>query len=400
MKTILSEDNSRPFVPSSPSNGLETEKEGWIAENPGDNLYGDVHYYNYGSQPLNYKIYPNTRFASEYGYESFPSLNTLLPIANASDLTYPLSSLFEFRQHHGNGNKEIEDMIKTYFKLPAHGHAERMEDLIYLSQIIQAMAIKTETEFYLRNRQINSKGEGFTMGALYWQLNDIWQAPTWSSIEFGGKWKMLHYYAKKMFQNLLVSPYENDGQLMVSIVRDDLSGTLEFDLFVKLFKWSSFDPVKTVSIKVSTNQSTSNLVYQQKISDLLNMTKCKSRNECMIQVEISNLKLNLYADNFLFLEPLKNAVGLTKPNLKILEITKVAKPHNSFLKIKLQADHIAPFVWFDLKFNSKITGTFSENGFLMLNNTKLIQFTPDHNNLTVKDLIADLTVKSLTDVVS
>jgi beta-mannosidase len=69
------------------------------------------------------------------------------------------------------------------------------------------MSTKTETEFYRRNRAIDPlSGDGFTMGALYWQLNDIWQAPSWASIEFGGKCKILHYFAKNMFENLLISP--------------------------------------------------------------------------------------------------------------------------------------------------------------------------------------------------
>lgn len=44
-------------------------------------------------------------------------------------------------------------------------------------QITQAMAMKAESEFY---RQ--SQADWYTMGALYWQLNDVWQAPSWSSI--------------------------------------------------------------------------------------------------------------------------------------------------------------------------------------------------------------------------
>ncbi len=97
-----------------------------------------------------------------------------------------------------------------YFNLPSHGGVERLSDLVYLSQITQAIAMKTETEFYRRNREIDPKnGNGYTMGALYWQLNDIWQGPTWASIEFGGKWKLLHNYAQSFMNNQLVSPFED-----------------------------------------------------------------------------------------------------------------------------------------------------------------------------------------------
>jgi beta-mannosidase len=100
-------------------------------------------------------------------------------------------------------------------KLPSHGGKDRLNDLIYLSQILQAMAMKTETEFYRRNREIDPKtGNGYTMGALYWQLNDIWEGPTWASIEFGGKWKLLHYFAKNFLSNQLVSPFEDTNETL------------------------------------------------------------------------------------------------------------------------------------------------------------------------------------------
>jgi beta-mannosidase len=49
-------------------------------------------------------------------------------------------------------------------------------------EINQAVGIKTEVELYRRRQSCLTDGKGLTMGALYWQLNDIWQAPTWASI--------------------------------------------------------------------------------------------------------------------------------------------------------------------------------------------------------------------------
>ena len=266
-RIILSEDNSRPYVASSPFNGLESVEENWIAKNPEDTLYGDVHYYNYGDEPLDWTIYPKTRFASEYGFQSYPSLQTLASVTNISDLVIPISKslLMEHRQHLPGGRDYMQSMISNYLKLPASGGVDRFGDFIYLSQIIQAMAVKTETEFYRRNREIDGKtGEGYTQGALYLQLNDICQGPTWSSLEFGGKWKMLHYYAKRMFDNLLVSPYEENGILKVSIVRDDLLKNVSFQVKVHVYKWTSLVPVATQISNVSTSMASAYLVYKKK----------------------------------------------------------------------------------------------------------------------------------------
>jgi len=122
-------------------------------------------------------------------------------------------------------------------KLPSHGGKERLDDLIYLSQIFQAMAMKTETEFYRRNREIDSKckGCGYTMGALFWQLNDIWQGPTWASLEFGGKWKLLHSFARNFLSNQLASPFEDHNEILkVSFDKKSIKITLEMIEILRL----------------------------------------------------------------------------------------------------------------------------------------------------------------------
>lgn len=81
-----------------------------------------------------------------------------------------------------------------------------MNEFSYLSQIHQAIAVRTQSEHYRRYRsRLTSTGLGNTMCALYWQLNDVWAAPTWSSIDFDQRWKAAHYHVKKMFQPVLIS---------------------------------------------------------------------------------------------------------------------------------------------------------------------------------------------------
>ena len=94
-------------------------------------------------------------------------------------------------------------------------------DAILLNQLTQASCIKAQSEHYRRARsEVKSNGEGLTMGALYWQLNDIWQAPTWASLEYGGRWKVLHYFSANFFAPVLISPWTYGNQLGVHVVSD------------------------------------------------------------------------------------------------------------------------------------------------------------------------------------
>uniref|UniRef100_A0A6G1SGI4 beta-mannosidase n=1 Tax=Aceria tosichella TaxID=561515 RepID=A0A6G1SGI4_9ACAR len=217
-------DPTRPYVESSPSNGLMSETQpNTISRHPNDNKYGDVHHYDYLMDSFDWTVYPSTRFASEYGFQSYPSFNALTSISLPSDWKYPLTSNILHRQHRLTGETEMKLQIKVHFNEIKSGGVDKFKSFIYLSQLTQAIAIKTETEFYRRNRFIDPDTKlGKTMGALYWQLNDVWQAPTWSSIEYGGKWKMLHYFARRFFFPIQVMPY-----IVQPSVASSISNTLQ-----------------------------------------------------------------------------------------------------------------------------------------------------------------------------
>ncbi|XP_064440948.1 beta-mannosidase isoform X3 [Mirounga angustirostris] len=181
-KIVLAEDKTRPFIISSPTNGAESIKEGWLSVNPYDNNFGDVHFYDYISDCWNWKVFPKARFVSEYGYQSWPSFSTLEKVSSEEDWSY--NSKFSLhRQHHADGNNEMLLQIGFHFKLPESTDTlQTFKDTIYLTQVMQAQCVKIETEFYRRSRSEIVDGQGYTMGALYWQLNDIWQAPSWASL--------------------------------------------------------------------------------------------------------------------------------------------------------------------------------------------------------------------------
>ncbi|CAG2176894.1 unnamed protein product, partial [Oppiella nova] len=397
-KLILEEDSSRTFVGSSPSNGDEEVQEDWVSDHSSDTRYGDVHYYTYDKPLWNWRQYPSGKFASEYGYISYPSVETLLTALNESDLTFPIGDALEHRQHHPGGTKSIENAIGNYFKLPSHGGVDRFEDLVYLSQVIQAMAMKVETEFYRRNREVDPKtGNGNTMGALYWQLNDIWQGTTWASIEYGGKWKLLQSYANDFFSNQLVTAYEDTNEtLKVVLVRDDFGGKQKFDLLLSVYNWTSLKPTEELQVLVLSEKGFSvQTVWHDYIPDLLKKFKCEDRTQCVIRVEIPQFR----ASSFLLLAEPKNS-KIVNPNLKLVSVVKRDKPvdNKHVFDITLSAEAVAPFVAMDFKRNSGIRGNFPENGFFIFDHQKTITFVTK-SNVTEQQISDNLTFKTLTDVV-
>lgn len=177
---INKNDPSREVLTSSPSNGnFNGDRSFGIGTDPQNAHYGDIHFYIIDHNSWKPENFHQPRFASEYGFQSFPA--GWSDVMRADD---NLTKLVDHRQHHPSKSVPIvlliEENLKVNFeKLP-------WDEKIYLSQLSQAIATKVETEVYRTGRDSFMN----TMGALYWQLNDVWVAPSWSSIEYNGNFKV------------------------------------------------------------------------------------------------------------------------------------------------------------------------------------------------------------------
>lgn len=400
-------DSTRPYMESSPSNGALSKSQPYaIARVPNDNKFGDVHHYDYLADSFEWTSFPSTRFASEYGFQSYPSFNALRSISTPNDWKYPLTPNILHRQHRLTGEAEVKLQIKMHFNELAAGGIDKLKTFVYVSQLTQAIAIKTETEFYRRNRFIDPETKlGKTMGALYWQLNDVWQAPTWSSIEYGGVWKMLHYFARRFFFPIQAMPYliqaptpmssyyqqtatkpqqvmqvyQNITQqpqapsiFVVDLVRDDLFHLLDsFNVTIKYYRWTSFIPVwqDTVYVKHTRPQNVTR-IYEQDVSRILRQPGAVSLTGGVFQVNIeSQPRFGLsQIENYLMpVAPARvTAMRVAKISLELVqgpfELTDVSTdpegrwrsadgPSSQWscaYRLTLASDSIAMFVWLDL----------------------------------------------------
>ena len=190
------EDPSRTYWPGSPSSGPD-EMEPYVFEK------GDIHYWDvwHAGQPFEDYYTTEPRFVSEFGYQSFPSTDSLRTVIDEADFN-PTSPMMEHHQRNPGGNTTILKRMSSYFRFPFD-----FEDFVYVSQLLQAEAMSTSIEHWRRRKPT-------TMGALYWQLNDLWPVASWSSIEYDGKWKAQQYAARRQFAPVLVSfhpTFEGEG---------------------------------------------------------------------------------------------------------------------------------------------------------------------------------------------
>jgi len=393
-------DPSRPFAPSSPSNGLETAREGYLAENPQDNLFGDIHYYEYVSDTWDWTTYPIPRFASEYGFQSWSSFETISKVSTIDDWDY-FSEFITARQHHMYGNMELYLGALLHMHTPEQCSQKRKQcepvevfkNILYLTQIFQAMSLKTETEHYLRHQNIiNKNSEGLTMGALYWQLNDVWQTVSWSSIEFGGKWKMAHYYAVNFFAPFLITPVEDDDDLQVYSVISQAHVPLKMKMSIKVHRWDIFKPLYMEEIAFTQASEFSKKIFEVDTESLITSAGCKSRAYCFLHFTLYNSSSSVISTNFLFLSQLRDAKGLKAPKLQVLNVREL--PNANDFELELISDAIAPFVWLEA---TGIEGRFSDNGFLMTTSRKQVVFY-SWQNVTRSQLLAKLNVFSLQNI--
>jgi beta-mannosidase len=180
-------DGATPYWPSSPWRGSFKDDcdEG--------TRRGDTHFWDvwHARKPVSdYTLRP-FRFCSEFGMQSYASTQTMLDFCPPGDRNL-FGASSENHQKNQEGNRIILDYVTRLF-----GYPKSQDDLVYLSQVNQAYCMRTAVEFYRSNMPR-------CMGSLYWQLNDCWPCASWSSLEHSGRWKALHYAARRFFAPALV----------------------------------------------------------------------------------------------------------------------------------------------------------------------------------------------------
>ncbi|KAB7633028.1 beta-mannosidase [Stenotrophomonas rhizophila] len=197
-----------PYWSSSPSNDLD--------EKANDSTRGDKHYWQvWGNPALPVTAYlrETPRFMSEYGLQAWPVLRTLDGIIPAAEQQVDSPTV---RAHQkfmaGEGNQRLLKYIEEEYGTPRD-----FPTFVYLSQVMQADGIQLAALHHRASRP-------YTMGSLYWQLNDVWPGASWSSIDYAGRWKALHFHAKRFFADHAVAALRDEGVTRVSLLNDRQQG--------------------------------------------------------------------------------------------------------------------------------------------------------------------------------
>lgn len=379
-------DPYRPFVVSSPSNGRWADENGWIGTDPYSSYYGDIHYYNYIANGWDINTYPRPRFSSEYGVQSLPSYYNLQPVtSNIDNLTID-SSFINHRQHLPLGNGIMKLLIRQNFKLPKANDLQlNFKNYIYLSQINQAQSLRVQSESYRQSRSsVNKAGEGNTMGALYWQLNDVWQAPSWSSIDTDGRWKMLHYYAKHFFAPIIISPHLSPSHVLtLFIISDELLARFNCHVELNVHRINTIAQPDIYTLRydnITVVANSANELTTIKLDDILKNASCGdnyvvAKTQCIVELLLKDENGNEIAPpNYVYPAPPKDMI-LPSCGLNVTFARNDSKSYRITIE-SYCGPHL--FVWFDLTDSQR--GKLTENGFHILRGIKTIYYYPDISN--------------------
>jgi beta-mannosidase len=202
---VLASDPDRRFWPSSPCAGALDYGDAWH-----DDSRGDMHFWAVWHEGKDFEHYHTVkpRFCSEFGFQAFPTMTAIRHFAEPSQWN-AMSPVMEFHQRDKGLNGRIVETMTRYFRTPTS-----FEGFVYLSQLQQALAIETAVRYW---RSLKPR----SMGALYWQLNDVWPAVSWSSLDYTLAWKTLHYHARRFYAPVALAARIEDGNLILSGLNDE-----------------------------------------------------------------------------------------------------------------------------------------------------------------------------------
>lgn len=321
------------YWPSSPlvsvSNSIEQHAHSKTRE-------GDIHYWGvwHNVEPFeNYEINLG-RFMSEYGFQSFPEYATIRTFAEDEDLAIE-SKVMLAHQKNGNGNRLIKEYMDIYMEQPVDFKA-----FLYLSQVLQADAMQMAIEAHRRQMP-------YCMGSLYWQMNDCWPVASWSGIDYYGRWKSLHYYARRSFKDLLLSFQHRDNNVDLYFV-SDLQRSEQGRLTVQSMTLDGeiiYTHVEALSSPILTSTFITTIDYETLLQG--------KATESVVVVATWESKQGEQINAFTYFVKNKE-LNLAKPNIKVKE-----RIVDGATVLELSTDKLAKQVYIQSEFE----GLWSDNFF-------------------------------------
>jgi len=267
---------------------------------------GDSHYWGvwWGEQPFEIYNEKVPRFASEYGFQGMPSLETTKAMFSGNPDLSLENPTIKAHEKNARGFQIIDEYMKRDYAVP--------KDFVkynYVSQLLQARGMQIAIEGHRRAKLYN-------MGTLYWQLNDCWPVISWSSIDYLGNWKALHYQVKRGFENQVILTEEKNGILNFYAVNDEFKRFEGVQLEMEVNKFNGENILTAVSVQ------------KQKLDDILKfdvssvdeLVGDSNKNELFLNLILRGKDEKVIAEsNYFFAKP--KDLKLTKPNIKIKKIS-------------------------------------------------------------------------------
>lgn len=362
------------YWPSSPLRSLTGDENQHATQVTGE---GDVHYWGvwHAVEPFDNYNKKIGRFMSEYGFQSFPELDTVLKYAPEEQLELE-SKVMLAHQKNGRGNQLIKEYMGQYLPDPRD-----FKSFLYMSQILQAQAIETAIEAHRRHKP-------YCMGTLYWQMNDCWPVASWAGMDYYGRWKALQYTVRRSFRDVMLSiDGTQEEELAVHLISDQqqpIEGTLRLSLYD--FRGQL---LHTMSREVTVGADAADKVYSARTDELLG-TYDPKRVVLLVQLEQEGDVLDskhYYFTSF-------REIELPEAAITIEEV-----PGSGGTSFTLQTDALARQVWI----LAEEEGIFSDNFFDLipgLPHTVTFQRRSSGDEAFVQDKPGMLTVRSMKDFIA
>lgn len=360
-EAVAKADPTRLFWPSSPSNSPNEIGGNWHDVDKGDTHYWGV-WHGGKSFAACREIRP--RFCSEFGFQSFASRNTVRRFMDGEPLNLSAPAM-ETHQKNGDGNTKIVAMLMRYFRFP-----NRFDGFLYLSQVQQALAVKTAVEYWRTQKP-------YCMGTLYWQFNDNWPVTSWSGIDYYGEWKQLQYHAARFYAPVIITALRSDAGTSKLYAVSDLEHAFNGTARAVFFSFNGRQQKKyEFEIQLSPQES-------REIAELPE----EDATSGFYFLELANEKY--YHCNEYFLTEYKHC------ELPQAEITSRFRQDGDILLLELSTNAPAFYVFCEL---TSTCATWSDNSLLLLPGRKVVLECHPNHAVSLSEAISQLRITQLGDM--